>query len=55
MTVATAGSASMRWLATGGELLLLVWAIPLAILLFGLPIVLALRLLVEGAEMLFGR
>ena len=39
----------------GGELLLLVWAVPLAILLFGLPIVLALRLLVEGAAMLFGR
>lgn len=55
MTVATAGSASMRWLATGGEILLLVWAIPVVILLVGLPIVLALRLLVEGAGMLFGR
>ena len=55
MTVATAGSASMRWLATGGELLLVVWAVPLAILLFGLPIVLVLRLLVEGVGMLFGR
>jgi hypothetical protein len=55
MTFATAGSASMRWLATGGELLLLIWAIPAGILLFGLPIVLALRLLVEGGAMLFGR
>lgn len=55
MTVATTGSTSMRWLATGGEVLLLVWAVPVAILLFGLPIVLVLRVLVEGAEMLFGR
>ena len=55
MTLASAGSVSMRSLAIGGELLLLVWAVPLAILLVGLPIVLALRLLVEGAVMLFGR
>jgi hypothetical protein len=55
MTLATAGSASMRWLVTGGELLLLIWAIPVAILLFGLPIVLGLRLLLEGGAMLFGR
>ncbi len=55
MTLGSAGAASVRWLATGGEILLLVWAIPLAILLFGLPIVLVLRLLVEGAAMLFGQ
>ena len=44
----------MRWLATGGELLLLVWSIPFAILLFGLPIVLTLRLIVEVVGKLFG-
>ncbi len=55
MTYSTAGATSVRWLATGGELLLLVWSIPAAILLFGLPIVLVLRLVVEIGEKMFGR
>ena len=55
MSYSSAGAASVRWLATGGEVLLLVWAIPAAILLLGLPIVLALRLIVEIGEKIFGR
>ena len=55
MTYRTAGAASLSWLATGGELLLVIWSIPLAILLFGLPIVLAIRLAVEIGERLLGR
>jgi hypothetical protein len=55
MTYRSAGTASLSWLATGGELLLLVWSVPAAILLFGLPIVLAIRLILEIGEMLLGR
>ena len=55
MTFSSGGAAAVRWFATGGELLLLVWSIPAAILLFGLPIVLALRLIVEIGEKMFGR
>jgi hypothetical protein len=45
----------LRWIATGGELLLMVWSIPAVILLFGLPFVLVLRGIVEIGERLFGR
>ena len=52
MTFRSATGASLGWLATGGELLLVIWSIPLAILLFGIPIVLVIRLVVELAESL---
>ena len=55
MSGSHAGGASLRWLATGGELLLVVWSIPAAILLFGLPLVLIVRLIVEILEKLLGR
>ena len=52
---ATAGLAhSLRWVATGGELLLVVWSIPFAILLIGLPLVWGIRLALELVEKLFG-
>jgi hypothetical protein len=51
----TAAAASWSWFATAGELLLVVWSIPLAILLFGLPIVLAIRVAIEITERLLGR
>ena len=49
-----AGSAIVRWLATAGQLVLIWLMIPVAILLFGLPIALVLRALVEIAGRLFG-
>lgn len=55
MTLSTAGASSLRWLATGGELLLVIWAIPVAILLVGLPVAFGLRLIVDLAAKLFGR
>ena len=45
-----AAARSLAWAATGGELLLLIWCIPGAILLFGLPIVLLVRLVLEIVE-----
>lgn len=55
MTLSTAGASSLRWLATGSELLLVIWAIPVAILLVGLPVAFGLRLIVDLAAKLFGR
>ena len=48
------GNALVRWLATGGQFVLIWLMIPVAILLFGLPIALVLRALVEIATRLFG-
>jgi hypothetical protein len=52
-SLGTAARTSVAWAAAGGELLLLAWSIPVAILLVGLPIVLVVRLVVEIAERLF--
>jgi hypothetical protein len=49
-----AAATSLAWAATGGELLLLIWCIPAAILLVGLPIVLLVRLVLEIVQKLFG-
>ncbi len=54
MTVTTAGDTSLRWLANGGQLVLLWLAIPFGILLVGLPLVLLIRGLLEIGEALFG-
>lgn len=54
MTSGTPGSTALRLLADGGQLALVWLMIPVAILLFGLPLVLAIRGLVEIGAALFG-
>lgn len=54
MTAAVAGAHTLRWFATGGELLLVVWSIPFVILLVGLPIVGVIWLVLKLVATLFG-
>jgi hypothetical protein len=54
VTAHAAAGAPLRWLADAAQLALIWLMIPAAILLFGLPIVLVIRALVEIGGMLFG-
>lgn len=54
MTAAAGGAVVGQWLANAGQLALLWLAIPFAILLVGIPIVLVVRVVAELAAMLFG-
>lgn len=54
MTAASGGAIVGQWLADAGQLALLWLAVPFAILLVGIPIVLVVRIVAELAAMLFG-